>query len=252
MINFENLKDDAFECGFEQDTAIITLKQKAFSVNFETSYLHSFLDCLNEIEMDEKVKGVLIIDPPAYHGVENIQSFIELLQSTKGSYQKEKGVTRYGNTSKRLTLTLNEFSKPIVAGIEGRAPIDSFGYFMACDNVIATKDLRVEFPGVKLGVTPIGAVSFFLNREIGPRKTLDMFLSGDAIDSQTALNLGMVSQIVEKDQLKQTCLNKLQTYYSHPDQAVIMTKQLIKARSYDLERFFERSIRLMWNAVLNH
>jgi enoyl-CoA hydratase/carnithine racemase len=252
MIDYSSYTDEAFECGFEQDSAILTLKQKAFNVNFETSALHSFLDCLNEIEMDNKVKGVVIIDPPAYHGVENVKSFIELLQSTKGSYQKEKGVTRYGNTSKRLTLTLNEFSKPIICGIEGRAPIDSFGYFMACDNVIATKDLSVEFPGLELGVTPIGAVSFYLNREIGPRKTLDMFLSGDNIDAQSALDMGMVSQIVENDQLKQACLDKLQHYYSHPEQAVVMTKQLIKARSYDLERFFERSIRLMWNAVLNH
>ncbi|MFK5985229.1 MAG: enoyl-CoA hydratase/isomerase family protein [Pseudomonadota bacterium] len=251
MIDIKNYNDDAFECEFEQDTAIITLKKKAFSVNFETSFLHSFLDCLNEIEMDDKVKGVLIIDPPAYHGVENVRDFIELLHSTKGSYQKEKGVTRYGNTSKRLTLTLNDFSKPIISGIEGRVPIDSFGYFMACDNIIVTDDLKIEFPGLELGVTPIGAVSFYLEREIGPRKTLDMFLSGESLDGVTALELGMVSQIVTKDQLKQACLDKLQHYYSHPEQTVIMTKQLIKARSYDLERFFERSIRLMWNAVLN-
>ncbi len=252
MIRFDNIKEDAFECGFEQDTAIITLKEKAFSVNFEKSYLHSFLDCLNEIEMDDHVKGVLIMDPPTFQGVENVKSYIELLQSSRGSYQKEKGVTRYGNTSKRLTLTLNDFSKPIIAGVEGRGPIDSFGYFMACDYVIATEDLIVEFPGLELGVTPIGAVSFFLNKEIGPSRTLDLFLSGEVINAQSALDLGMVRQVVENDQLKQACLNKLQVYYSHSDQVIVMSKQLIKARSYDLEHFFERSIGLMWNAVLNN
>jgi len=251
MIDYSSYKNEAFECAFEQDTAILTLREKAFNVNFETSALHSFLDCLNDIEMDDNVKGIVIIDPPEYHGVENVKSFIELLHDSKGSYQKEKGVTRYGNISKRLTLTLNDFSKPIIAGIEGQAPVDSFGYFMACDNVFATNDLSIEFPGLQLGVIPIGAVSFFLDREVGPRKTLDMFLSGKPIDAKKALELGMVNQVVEKGQLKQACLDKLQQYYSHPEPTIVMTKMLVKTRSYDLESFFERSIRLMWNAVLN-
>ena len=251
MTDFKNFKSEAFSCEFAKNTAILTLKKDAFEVNFETSSMHSFLECLNKIEMDKNVKGVLLLDPPAYHGVENIKAFLELLRSTKGSYQKEKGVTRFGNSSKRLTLTFNEFSKPIVVGIEGQVPIDSFGYFMACDNIIATSDLSIEFPGLEFGIIPTGAVTFFLNKEIGPRKTLDICLSGNKIDAKKAKKIGIVSQIVKNNLLRQTCLDKLQVYYSHPEQAVIMSKQLIKARSFDLERFFERSTRLMWNAVLN-
>ncbi len=251
MDNYSNFADESFECELVDGTAIIRLKQRAFSVNFETTHLHKFLNCLNSIEMDDKVKGVLLIDPPSYHGVQNVKDFIELLNNTKGSYQKEKGVTRYGNSSKRITLTLNGFSKPIVAAIDGSAPIDSFGYFMACDNIIATNDLTIEFPGLALGVIPIGAVSYFLEKEIGPRKTLDMFLSGSSLDGKAALDLGIVTQLVEKDKLIEVCLDKLEHYCAQPEQTVIMTKQLIKARNYELEHFFERSIPLMWNAILN-
>jgi enoyl-CoA hydratase/carnithine racemase len=251
MTDFSGFDNEAFSCELEQDTAILTLKKKAFSVDFEADATHCFLDCLNKVELDDDIKGILLIDPPAYHGVDNIKDFLKLLSETKGSYQKEKGVTRYGNSLKRLTLTFNEFSKPIVVGIEGRVPVDSFGYFMACDNIIATEDLNIEFPGLKFGIIPTGAVTFFLNKEIGPRKTLDICMSGDVIDAKNAKSLGMVSQIVKKSKLRKACLEKLNLYYSHPEQSILMSKQLIKARSFDIERFFERSTRLMWNAVLN-
>jgi enoyl-CoA hydratase/carnithine racemase len=250
MIKFNGFENEAFSCELDQDTAVLTLKKKAFSVDFKSNSLHCFLDCLNEVELNNDVKGVLLIDPPAYHGVDNIKDFLELLSNTTGSYQREKGVTRYGNSLKRLTLTFNEFSKPIMVGIEGRVPVDSFGYFMACDNIIGAEDLSIEFPGLEFGIIPTGAVTFFLNKEIGPRKTLDMCLSGEIIDANNAEKLGMISKIVKNSELRQACLDKLEVYYSHPEQAVLMSKQLIKARSFDIERFFERSTRLMWNAVL--
>ena len=249
--DYSALASESFTCDIEDHTAILTLKKKAFSVNFETSHLSRFLDCMNHLEMDDNIRGVIVMDTPEYHGVENVKEFIELLQNTKGSYQKEKGVTRYGNSSKRLTLTLNDFSKPIVVGLEGRVPIDSFGYFLACDHIIAANNVIIEFPGLEQGVLPIGAVGFFLEKEIGIQATLDMFLTGTPVSVERAKELGLVHCQCDSATVLDACKKKMALYYQHGDNILMMSKQLFKPKSYDLEEYFERSMRIMWNAVLN-
>ncbi len=251
MAMYDDIKSDAFSCEVINQSAILTLRKRAFSVNFDTCHLSTFLECLNKMEMDENIRGVILMDTPEYHGVENVKNFIELLHNTKGSYQKEKGVTRYGNSSKRLTLTLNEFSKPIIVGIEGQVPIDSFGYFLACDRIIAAENVSIEFPGLDLNVLPIGAVGFYLEREVGPNATLDMFLSGRPIAIEEAKSKNLVHEVCAVGNVRQACLDKLESYYAHSEEILMMSKQLLKARSYDLEAYFERSMRIMWNAVLN-
>jgi len=252
MYDYSNYDSEIFSCEIKGNSAILIPQEKAFKVSLDGSYLHEFIECLNTIEMDEDIKGVLILDTSEYKGVENLQNFIESLRNEKASYVKEKGVTRYGNAAKRLTLSLNQFSKPIIAGVQGDVPIDSFGFFMACDYCIAATDLQIKFPGMDLGITPTGAVTFYLNKELGPNNTLDLFLSGENISANRAKELHIVNDVVDAADLETTALAKLEQYYSHPEQVVNMNKQLIKAKTYEIEEHFERAIRLMWNSVLNH
>jgi len=252
MKDYSNYDSEIFSCAIKGNTAVLSPQEKAFKVSLDGSYLHEFIECLNSIEMDESIKGILILDTSEYKGVENLQTFIESLHAEKASYVKEKGVTRYGNAAKLLTLGLNQFSKPIVVGIQGDVPIDSFGYFMACDYRVAASDVQIKFPGMDLGITPTGAVTFFLSKEIGPSRTLDLFLSADNISATRAEQLNIVQEVADINALEQRCLDKLEQYYNHPELVLNMSKQLIKAKNYEIEEHFERSIRLLWNSVLNH
>lgn len=251
MYDYSSYNSDIFSCEIKNSTAIISPQEQAFKVSLDGTYLQEFIECLNTIEMDEDIKGVLIKDTSEYQGVENLRAFIESLHAEKASYVKEKGVTRYGNAAKGLTLSLNQFAKPIVLAIQGEVPIDSFGFFMACDYRIASDDMQIQFPGMNLGIIPASAVTFFLNKEIGSTRTLDLFLTGESISAPQAQELKIVNEVVKKEDIEATGLAKLEQYYQNPEQVVNMTKQLIKAKTYEIEEHFERSIRLMWNSVLN-
>jgi len=252
MYDYSKYDSEIFSCTIKNKTAIISPQEKAFKVSLDGSYLQEFIHCLNTVEMDDDIKGILIMDTAEYQGVENLKAFIESLHNEKASYVKERGVTRYGNAAKGLTLSLNQFAKPIVVGIQGDVPIDSFGFFMACDYRIAATDMQIHFPGMDMGILPTGAVTFFLNKEIGPSCTLDLFLSGENLSADQAKNLKIVNKVVGESDLESAGLAKLEQYYNHPEQAVNMNKQLIKAKTYEIEEHFERAIRLMWNSVLNH
>lgn len=252
MKDYSNYQSKMFSCVFEGQTAVISLKSESIKMALDTAHMQKMLKCLNAIEVNKKIKGVLALDTSVYEGVEVIKDFINSIQTQSGYVQKEMGVTRYGNSVKRMTLAINEFSKPCVVGIQGKVPIDAFGYFLACDYRIASDDLSVAFPGLKLGVTPTGAVSFFMNRQLGSTKTLQLLMSGKTLSVDEAKDLCLVNEVVSAEQLKAACQAKLDEFYQVPGLTLNLTKQLVRPKTYELEEHFEMSSRLMWSSIIDN
>lgn len=251
MNDFSNYDSDVFSCTYEGQTAVICFKSESLKMAMDASKMHKMLECLNAIELDNNIKGILTLHTAEYERIEILQNFIKSIQKETGYVQKEMGVTRYGNSVKRLTLAINEFSKPSVVAIRGQVSIDSFGYFLACDYRIASDDLSIEFPGLKIGVTPAGAVSFFMARQLGATKTMQILMSGQSIDADEAKDLCLVSEVVSVEQLKAASLAKLEEMYKVPGSTLNLTKQLVRPKTFELEEHFEVSSRLMWNTIID-
>ncbi len=180
------------------------------------------------------------------------QEFIKSIQDKSGYVQKEMGVTRYVIAVKRLTLATNEFSKPSVVGIHGKIAIDSFGCFLACDYRVATDEISIEFPALELGVVPAGAVSFFMMRQLGATRTMEILMQGKTILADEAKEMCLVSEVTSKEQLKAACIAKLEEFYKVPGASTLnLTKQLVRPKTYELEEHFEMTSRLMWNSIID-
>ncbi len=251
MNDYSNFDSDVFSCFYEGQTAIISLKSESFKMAMDTSKMHEMLECLNAIEIDKSIRGILTIHTAEYERIEVLKNFIKSIQDNTGYVQKEMGVTRYGNAIKRLTLAINEFSKPNVVAVQGKVSIDSFGYFLACDYRIASENLSIEFPGLQLGVTPAGAVSFFMNRQMGSTRTMEVLMAGKSISAHKARELCLVSEVVSEQQLKEASLAKLEEMYQIPGSTLNLTKQLTRPKTYELEEHFEMSSRLLWNSIID-
>jgi enoyl-CoA hydratase/carnithine racemase len=253
MNDYSNYDSDVFSCTYEGQTAVIFFKSESFIMAMNATKMHELLECLNSIEVDPNIKGVLTLHAAEYERVSMTKAFIKSIQDKPGYVQKEMGVTRYGNAVKRLTLAINEFSKPSVVGIHGQVAIDSFGYFLACDHRVATKCLSIEFPSLELGVVPAGAVSFFMSRQLGATKTLQILMSGKTILADEAEDLCLVSELTTKEDLKAKCLAKLEEFYKVPGSSTLnLTKQLVRPKTHELEEHFEMSSRLMWNSIIDN
>lgn len=252
MSDYSNYDSEVFSCTYEGETAVICIKAESFRMAMDASMMHNMLDCLNTIEVDQDIKGVLMLHTASYERVEVLKEFIKSIQKESGYVKKEMGVTRYGNAVKRLTLALNDFSKPLVVAILGQVPIDSFGYFLACDYRVASDDLSIEFPGLQIGVTPAGAATFFMKRQLGSTKTLQILTTGKSISAQEAKELCMVSEVVPGEQLKAAGLAKLEAFYQIPGSTLNYTKRLVRPRTHELEEHFELCSRLMWNSIIDN
>ncbi|GEM_PF-1988763 len=252
MSDYSNYDSDIFSCTYEDQTAVICLKSESFTVAMNASKMHELLDCLNSIEVDERIKGIMTLHTSGDERISMTQKFMKSMRDNSGYVQKEMGVTRYGNAVKRLTLAINEFSKPSVVGINGQVSIDSFGYFLACDYRIATDDLKIKFPGLKIGVLPSGAVSFFMSRQLGATRSLEILMAGKTILADEAKILALISQVAKPENLKAACQAKLNDFYAIPGANTLnLTKQLIRPKTHELEEHFEMTSRLMWNSIID-
>ncbi len=96
---------------------------------------------------------------------------------------------------------LELLAKPALAVVDGAALGGGCELLLACDIVIASPQSRFGQPEIKLGVfPPVAAV--LLPRVVGERRARELVLTGELIDADEALRIGLVSYVVEGAQLE--------------------------------------------------
>ena len=91
--------------------------------------------------------------------------------------------------------TIKALPQPVIAAVHGIASAAGAQLAATCDMVLASNDARFATPGVNIGLwcsTPMVAVS----RSVGQKAAMEMLLTGDAYDAETAQRFGLVNRIV--------------------------------------------------------
>src|SRR5207247_5904631 len=97
--------------------------------------------------------------------------------------------------------TIHRVPQPVVAKVHGIATAAGCQLVAACDLAVAAEGTRFATPGVKIGLfcsTPMVPVS----RAVGRKRALELLLTGEPIDAQTALDWGLVNRVVPAEELE--------------------------------------------------
>jgi enoyl-CoA hydratase/carnithine racemase len=106
----------------------------------------------------------------------------------------------------QLTLEIERAPLVTIAAVNGIAFGGGCEIALACDIRIAARTARLGQPEINLGVIPGWGGTQRLVRVIGQGRAMPLLLSGDPVDAETALSIGLVSQVVEPEELIQTAL----------------------------------------------
>ena len=97
---------------------------------------------------------------------------------------------------------IHSVPQPVIAKVQGIATAAGCQLVAACDLAVAAEGARFATPGVKIGLfcsTPMVPVS----RAVGRKRAMQMLLTGEPIDAETALEWGLVNRVVPPEQLDQ-------------------------------------------------
>src|SRR5262249_26564748 len=94
-----------------------------------------------------------------------------------------------------LMETIHRVPQPVIARVHGMATAAGCQLVAACDLAVAADEARFATPGVKIGLfcsTPMVPLS----RAVGRKRALELLLTGQPIDAETALGWGLVNRVV--------------------------------------------------------
>jgi len=131
-----------------------------------------------------------------------------------------------------LAEKLERASKVTIAAINGICFGGGLEVALGCDLRIASHNARFATPEGKLGIIPGGGATQRLPRLVGPAWALEMLIMGEPIDAQRAMDIGLVTRLVEPAEL----LPELQRMAEHIAGFAPLVPQFMKAMvNYGME-----------------
>ena len=130
----------------------------------------------------------------------------------------------------RVLRTLYDFPKPVIAAVNGPAIAGGMCLATIPDFTLAVSEAKFGFTEVKVGFVPAIAATFLL-RQVGELRTRELLLSGKLIKAPEAMQLGLVTQIVNPEELKGAAQALAQCLMMNSPQAMHEVKRLLAKHS---------------------
>src|SRR5258708_363181 len=89
-----------------------------------------------------------------------------------------------------------DFPKPVIAAVNGPALAGGFEIVLSCDLVVAADTARFGIPEVQRGLMAAAGGLIRLPKRVPLAIALELAMTGDPIDAQRALALGLVNRVV--------------------------------------------------------
>ena len=120
------------------------------------------------------------------------------------------------------------YEKPTIAMINGFALGGGFELALACDIRIASENAKFGLPELNLGIIPGAGGTQRLTRLIGKGKATELILTGKILTSEEASKLGIVTNVVPLNELKETTIELVNTILNKGPLAVRLAKLAIQ------------------------
>jgi len=132
---------------------------------------------------------------------------------------------------------MQRLGKPIVASVQGAVAGAAVGLVAACDLVVAADTTFFFVPHALHGGSVDGLTTYFLPRQIGVKKTLELALLGDRIVAAEAQRLGLVNFVVPAAQLEAETAKLLERLANGPTKAyALIRQQVLKSLDNSIEQ----------------
>src|SRR3954452_2750668 len=177
----------------EPPAARITLNRPEKRNALSLALMDELIGVLDEVGANQEVRAIVIEGAgPAFSAGHDLG---EMVGRDAAFYERLFDVCTV------MMETIHRVPQPVIAKVHGIATAAGCQLVAACDLAVAADGTRFATPGVKIGLfcsTPMVPVS----RAVGRKRALELLLTGEPIDAETAGEWGLVTRVVPADGLE--------------------------------------------------
>jgi enoyl-CoA hydratase len=127
-----------------------------------------------------------------------------------------------------LFNAIDSFPKPVIAMINGYCLGGGLELALACDLRTASENATFAQPEINLGIIPGGGGTQRLAHLIGEGRAMELILTGERIDAQTAFKFGIINHVYPADELRAKTLELAARIAEKSPVALRMAKEAVK------------------------
>jgi len=198
-------------------------------------------DAVSDVNRDPSVRVAILTGAgSAFSSGGNVKHMRDKEGMFGGSPAELRQGYRHG--IQRIPKALYHCEIPTIAAVNGAAIGAGCDLALMCDLRIASTTATFAESFVKVGIIPGDGGAWLLPRAIGMARASEMAFTGEAIDAATALEWGLVSQVVEPGDLLGAAHALADRVAANPPQVLRMTKKLLREGQHQsLESLLELS-----------
>lgn len=128
-----------------------------------------------------------------------------------------------------LWRPMKDYPRPVIAAVNGYALGGGCELAMHCDIIVAGRGARFGQPEVKVGIMPGAGGTQRLVRAVGKYKAMRLLLTGEPLSADDAERAGLVSEVVDDDQVLSRALDLAGAIARLPGRALESIKRTVLA-----------------------
>ncbi|ANQ49760.1 enoyl-CoA hydratase/isomerase family protein [Flammeovirga sp. MY04] len=188
---------------------------------YDIHFMKQLISCLKEAEQNSEVKVIVIksaLDKFFCAGAD-----VKVFQSN--TTEENKLMVDHAKLSAKL---ISESKKVTIAAINGHALGGGLELAMACDLRLAKEgNYLLGLPEIKLGLMPGNGGSQRLIRLIGKSKALEMLVTGDPVQPEEALRVGLVNHLYTQETFENEVIVFAEKLSKGPSMAITASKESV-------------------------
>lgn len=218
---------------------ILTLNRPEKRNALNTAMWAEIAQAIEEFEADDDCRAIVVTNNgPCFCAGSDLKEI------SAGTYRPPVGYEDQGFA----TITGHYIEKPVIAAVEGMCMGGGAEILLACDIAVLSDDCVIGYPEVKRGLVAGGGAALLrLAQAIPVKFALELLLTGDNIDAETAVRWGMANHIAPAGHALERAMDIARTIAANGPIAVRLSKRQVYE---NLDRGWLREDNPGWDAAM--
>jgi len=204
----------------QDGVAIVTLNRPEAMNSIDPESNEQLLEIWDEVASDEEIRVLVLTGAGERAFCTGADLKKTMPPADSAARQVFRGGTRHSNFGTLQT------DKPVIAAINGYALGGGLELALLADIRICSENAQFGLPEVRVGSIPGAGGTQRLIRAVGQSDAMRMLLTGERIDANEALRIGLVSKVVPLAALQETAINLARAMAANAPLAMTAAKRL--------------------------